>query len=302
MPEHPSAGSERIGAAIRAASAQVSASDDLRARITQDRLRGAHARRRRFRPAVLAAGGALAALAVALVIVLAPGSPGAPSVAGRRRGCAERAHPAGPGGRPERSALRPRVHGRHPLSRTTPTTRAGGRSAGGSDTLAPPAVADGDLRARIGPRGLHDRRRAAPDGAARRPRRRIADGTPVWVARLDGALVVSWERAGHTCVLASRRPRCRRCCASSPGATRRSARGGAGPAAPARGQLTMSVPFMPGGLVAGDRAVEAVGAGLQRERCRRRCRPAAPSPRPCRRRCPRPRCRGGRRCRTGSSS
>ena len=81
MPEHENAAGERIGAAIRAAAAQVDAPDDLRTRIAEDRRRGAHARRRRLLPAALVAGGALVALVVALAIVLAPGSPGTPSVA-----------------------------------------------------------------------------------------------------------------------------------------------------------------------------------------------------------------------------
>ena len=65
----------------------------------------------------------------------------------------------------------------------------------------------------------------------------------MWVASLDGALVVSWERAGHTCVLASRTATLPQMLRFVAGATRRSR--WAGPAAPAPHQLTTSVPSMP---------------------------------------------------------
>jgi hypothetical protein len=35
-------------------------------------------------------------------------------------------------------------------------------------------------------------------------RRVVHEGTPLWISRQDGATVVAWRRAGHTCVLASR--------------------------------------------------------------------------------------------------
>jgi hypothetical protein len=202
MPDHDSAGSERIGAAIRAASAQVSASDDLRARITQDRLRGTHARRRRFRPAVLAAGGTLAALAVALAIVLAPGSSGAPSVADAA-GVALRAptRPAPAVDRSDPRFVRASLAGvRFPnYAYDSRWGTVGGRI----DTLAhrpSQTVVYGLGPVRVGYTIVDGQPLTAPPGA----RAADADGTPVWVASLDGALVVSWERAGHTCVLASR--------------------------------------------------------------------------------------------------
>ena len=201
MPEHDHAGSERIGAAIRAASAQVSASDDLRARITQDRLRGTHARRRRFRPAVLAAGGALAAL-VALAIVLAPGSSEAPSVADAA-GVALSAptRPAPAVDRSDPRFVRASLAGvRFPnYAYDSRWGTVGGRI----DTLAhrpSQTVVYGLGSVRVGYTIVDGQPLTAPPGA----RPAYADGTPVWVASLDGALVVSWERAGHTCVLASR--------------------------------------------------------------------------------------------------
>jgi hypothetical protein len=202
MPEHDNAASERIGAAIGAAAAQVGAPDDLRARITQDRLRGAHPRRRRLRPAALVAGGALVALVVALAIVLAPGSPGAPSVADAA-GVALSA-PTRPAPGVDRAD--PRFVGASMAGIRFPNYAydSSWRTVGGRiDTLAhrpSQTVLYGLGRVRVGYTIVDGRPLGAPAGA----RRADADGTPVWVASLDGALVVSWERAGHTCVLASR--------------------------------------------------------------------------------------------------
>ncbi len=202
MPEHDTTGSERIGAAIRAASAQVGASDDLRARITQDRLRGADARRRRFRPAVLAAGGALVALVVALAIVLAPGSPGAPSVADAAGvALSGPTRPAPAVNRSDPRFVRASLAGvRFPnYAYDSRWGTVGGRT----DTVAQrptQTVVYGLGSVRVGYTIVNGQPLKAPPGA----RGADADGTPVWVASLHGALVVSWERAGHTCVLASR--------------------------------------------------------------------------------------------------
>jgi hypothetical protein len=202
MPEHENAGSERIGAAIRAASAQVSASDDLRARIAQDRLRGAHARRRRVRPVVLAAGGAFAALAVALAVVLAPGSPGAPSVAdaaGVALSAPTRPAPAVDRSDPRFVRASLAGVGFPNYAYDSPWWTVGARI----DTVAhrpTQTVVYGLGAVRVGYTIVDGQPLRAPPGA----RAADADGTPVWVASLDGALVVSWERAGHTCVLASR--------------------------------------------------------------------------------------------------
>jgi hypothetical protein len=202
VPEHENIASDRIGAAIGATAAQVGASDDLRTRITQDRIRGERARRRRPRPAALIAGGALVALVVALAIVLAPGSPGAPSVADAA-GVALSA-PTRPAPRVDRTD--PRFVGaslagiRFPnYAYDSPWWTVGGRI----DTLAhrsSQTVVYGLGSVRVGYTIVDGGPLDAPPGA----RPADAEGTPVWVASVNGALVVSWERAGHTCVLASR--------------------------------------------------------------------------------------------------
>ena len=203
MPEHENATSEQIGAAIRAAAAQVSAPHDLRARIAQDRLRGAPPHRRRSRPAALIAGAsALAAVVVALAIVLAPGSP-------RRRRwptppCVALSAPTRPA--PGVDPADPRFVAASVAGIRFPNYAydSSWRTVGGridalrrrpSQTVT---YARGPVR--VGYTIVDGLPLGAPAGA----RRADADGTPVWVARLDGALVVSWERAGHTCVLASR--------------------------------------------------------------------------------------------------
>ena len=203
MPEHDDIrASEQIGAAIRAAASQVEAPAGLRERIAQDR--GARSRRLPW-PSMLAAGGlgaAAAALVVALVMVLAGGSPGAPSVADAA-GAALRA-PTLP------------APGVDPADvRYTDASIAGVPFPNYADDSAWRAVgarvdalgsrASRTVRYEAGPSAVGY---TIVDGAALPfpPGSSVVDaaGTPVWVARLDGALVVSWERDGHTCVLASR--------------------------------------------------------------------------------------------------
>ena len=202
MPERENHTSEQIGAAIRAAAAQVSAPDALRARITQDRLRGADVRRRRFRPAALIAGGALVVVAVALAIVLAPSSPGAPSVADAA-GVALSTPTQPP---PTVDPGNPRFVGASVAGIRFPNYayESSWRTVGGrTDTLrrrGSRTVMYALGAVRVGYTIVDGEPLKAPPGA----RPADADGTPVRIARVDGALVVSWERAGHTCVLASR--------------------------------------------------------------------------------------------------
>jgi hypothetical protein len=202
MPERENAASERIGAAVRAVSAQVGAPDDLRARIDQDRLRSAQERRRRFRPALAVAGGAIAVLLIALAIVLAPGEPGAPSVADAA-GVALSA-PTQPA--PEVDRGDPRFVGasiagiRFPNYAYDSAWRTVGGRTDAVGRRPSQTVVYGLGPARVGYTIVDGEPLDAPPGS----RVVKADDTPVWVASIDGALVVSWERSGHTCVLASR--------------------------------------------------------------------------------------------------
>lgn len=203
MPEHHDATSDRIGAAIRAAADRVSAPDELRERLAEDRHRGPSPARRRSRPAVLVAvGSALAAVVVALAIVLAPGSSATPSVADA---AAVALSPS--------TASAPRVDSDDPRfvaasvagirfpnyaydsSWRTVGARLDSLRRRPSQTVT---YARGPVR--VGYTIVDGTPLDVPAGAWRE----AADGTPVWVSRLDGALVVSWERDGHTCVLASR--------------------------------------------------------------------------------------------------
>lgn len=203
MSERDDHNSEWIGEAIRVAAAQVSAPAELRARVAGDRLRGAHRHRPRWRPAAMIAGGsALAVVAVALMIALAPGAPGAPSVADAA-GVALSA-PTRPA--PGTDITNPRFVGASVAGVRFPNYAydASWRAIGGRiDTIGrrrsqTVAYARGSVR--VGYTIVDGRPLKTPAGA----RRADAAGTPVWVVSLHGALVVSWERDRHTCVLASR--------------------------------------------------------------------------------------------------
>lgn len=203
MSEHDDRTSERIGEAIRGAAAQVSAPAELQARVARDRLRTAPRHRAWLRPAALIAGAsALAVIAVALVIALAPGTSTEPSVADAA-GVALAA-PTRPA--PGTDIGNPRFIGASVAGVRFPNYAydASWRTVGARiDTIGrrrsqTVAYAHGALR--VGYTIVDGHPLNAPAGA----RRADAAGTPVWVASLDGALVVSWERDQHTCVLASR--------------------------------------------------------------------------------------------------
>jgi hypothetical protein len=202
MPDRDDATSEKIGAAIRAATEQVAAPDHLRARIASERLRAAPARRRRFRAAGLAAAGAALAALLLLVLTLAPGSPGDPSVAD----AADAA--LGPPSAPAPAVLPgdPRfvdaaVDGlRFPNYAYRLSWQAVGTTAGGVPGRAARTVVYARGSARVGYTIVGGRALEQPAGA----QETWAGGAPVRILHRAGAVVVSWERAGHTCVLASR--------------------------------------------------------------------------------------------------
>ena len=198
MPERHDEQSERIGAAIRAAAAGVEAPDALRARIAAGRAgRGA---RHRAWPWALAAM-AVAALAVALVVAL-PSSPGGPTPADAAA-AALRAptRPAPPVDAADPRFVEASVEGvRFPNYAYDTSWRAVGARADVLHGRSARTVvyARGDVR--VGYAIV-----AGPPLPVSAGWSRVdAAGTPVWVARRDGALVVAWERGGHTCVLASR--------------------------------------------------------------------------------------------------
>lgn len=201
MPERHVPDSEAIGAAIRAAAAQVDVPPELRARIARDR-QEAGARRRRRAPVLVAAAAGLVALAVALGVVLAPTAEGPPSVAEAAR--VALAPPTAPP--PSVDPRDPRYVAAAVAGIRFPNYAyaSGWRAAGGrADTLGRRAsrtvtyALGGD---RVGYTIVDGPPLTGPPGA----RVASASGTPVRVARIDGALVVAWERAGHTCVLATR--------------------------------------------------------------------------------------------------
>ncbi len=200
MPDHR-IDDEAIGAAIRSATAGVGAPPELRARIARDRAQ-ATARRPVRVPLLIGAVGVLAALAAALVLVLWPGETAAPSVDQAARAALAAPTAAAPPVDPaDPRFVRASMAGiRFPnYAYDSPWRTVGGRA----DTLGDRpsrTVTYSRGPVRVGYTIIDGRPLAAPAGA----RTVEVTGWPVRVARIDGALVVSWERGGHTCVLATR--------------------------------------------------------------------------------------------------
>jgi hypothetical protein len=203
MPEPRDPTGERIGAAIRAAAESVDAPHGLRERIAADRARQGSSRRRRLRPAILVAAASVAAVVVAaLVIVLGSGGSASPTVADAATvalGASTAPPPAVDAGDPR--FVDASVGGiRFPnYAYDTPWRTVGGRA----DDLGPRSsrtvtYAKGPVR--VGYTIVDGTPLDMSAGAWRT----AADGTPVWLSHVDGARVVSWEREGRTCVLASR--------------------------------------------------------------------------------------------------
>jgi hypothetical protein len=202
MPDRDDATSDQIGAAIRAAGEQVAAPDHLRARIASERLRAAPSRRRRYRTAGLAAAGAAVAAVLLLVLVLAPGSPANPSVADAADAALRPPSAPAPAVLPtDPRFVDAAVEGlRFPNYAYRLPWQAVGTTAGGVPGRAARTVVYARGSARVGYTIVGGRALEQPAGA----REAWAGGVPVRVQRRAGAVVVSWERAGHTCVLASR--------------------------------------------------------------------------------------------------
>ena len=188
---------QRAVAAVREAGASVAAPPALRARIAAERpSRGAAARRRAGYGAALA--GALAALALALILVLPGGTPGAPSVS-QAAGLAALGPVSGPPGPssavPYELATRVGALGFPDWSTTFGWHAAGQRTDHINGRVATTVYYD-----------WHGHRIAytivaSPALHAPAAPRITIDSTELRTFTLGGRLVVTWRRDDHTCVL-----------------------------------------------------------------------------------------------------
>jgi hypothetical protein len=194
-----------IGATIQRASATVSAPSSLRAAIGRQRLRQPPNRRRPRR--ALTPIGVVAAVATILVVALslAGGSSSSPSVASAAA-AALRA-PTQPAPRPDdrndryvtRSVdgVRFPNYAREAVWRGWRTVGARLDHLGGRRATT---VVYGRAGTRLGYTIVAGRALAVPQGS----RTIVRNGVHVVVLRRRGAVAVTWERDGHTCVMASR--------------------------------------------------------------------------------------------------
>jgi hypothetical protein len=182
-----------IGAAIAATAATIAAPASLRENVQRDRERG---RRRRRRGRLLAGGlaGLATVLVVALVLVL-PGSD--PSVADAARLALAAPDAAPPAAGADPGTLDVSVSGI-----AFPTWRGWrvvGQRAGSVDGRAARSVVyEAPSGQRVGYAIVSGEALDVPDGT----RHRIG-GQELVSLRSDGATVVTWRVAGHTCVLAT---------------------------------------------------------------------------------------------------
>jgi hypothetical protein len=192
---------QRVVDALHYARATERAPATLRARIEAQRpSRAAAARRRTLYGGSLV--GALAALALALVLVLPGGAPGAPSLS-QAAAVAWRG-PAGPAPAPDPS--NPRVNlGRKIDDLYFPNwaTNFGWKAVGQRED-----VIHGRHAVTVYYATWHGTRIAytivgAPALAAPSARVTWLNGTQLRTLTLDGRLVVTWRRADHTCILSA---------------------------------------------------------------------------------------------------
>ncbi|QEC49049.1 hypothetical protein FSW04_16695 [Baekduia soli] len=203
----PDADTEAVGRAVQAAMRTVQAPQTLRVRLAEQQERsqaGAAVRRGLRRPAVLA--GALGALAVALAVVLIAlpaGGPGAPSVADAAALALSRPDAPAPAVSATDARLtRAEIGGiAFPnYGHVWPNWRATGARY---DDVGDRDAVTVTYRGPVGDVGytiVGGAPLAVPAGA-RHLRR---GGLDLAVVRRDGATVMTWRLAGHTCVLASR--------------------------------------------------------------------------------------------------
>jgi hypothetical protein len=193
--------SEQIGAAIRAAAEGVEAPPRLRARIAGDRLREP-LRRRRARWVLVPALGAIAAVALAIGFLVTGGG-GPPSLAEAASAALREPTQPPPARDPRNERLvRAEIGGVRFPNYTSFDERwkaAGTRRDELSGRPALTLVYRSGKR-RVGYTVVDGAPLEVPAGARRINR----EGLRLAVLRRHGALVVTWQQRGHTCVLASR--------------------------------------------------------------------------------------------------
>src|SRR3954447_2987024 len=193
---------DEVGALIRATAARVEAPASLRANVDELIAPRRH-RRGHLRFGLAVAGSAAAALAVVLVLVLGGSSATGPSLADAATAALQpAAGPAPPADASRRALLDASIDGiAFPLWHDQFGLRAtGARDDKLSGRRAVTVGYSGPGGARVGYTIVASPPLDVP-GSARRVTR---EGTGFAVWRSSGATVVTWRRAGHTCVLASR--------------------------------------------------------------------------------------------------
>jgi hypothetical protein len=199
---------EEVGALIRAAAARVEAPPSLHAHVTglqaeRTRARSAPRPRLRLGPAFAGMAAAAAALAAVLVLVLGGSSASGPSLADAATYALRPAVGSAPTHSPEGSAeLNTAIDGLgFPYWEDQFNLRAtGARRDSINGRRAITVDYAGANGARVGYTIL-----AAPTLSVPGSARQVArDETRFAIWHRDGANVVTWRRAGHTCVLASR--------------------------------------------------------------------------------------------------
>lgn len=190
--------SESIGAAIRAAAAEVSAPATLRERLAgEGRTAGRRARLRVFAAGTL--GVAAAAVIAALILAGAGGGPAVGEAADVALAKPTGPEPAVSAKHPNR--LKAEVDGvAFPSWRGSPWKPAAvdNREVGGRVSTA--VWYDGPGRRYVGYVIVGGSPLGRPDGT----REEIRGGVSFDVGRRNGGTVVSWERDGHTCIVAAR--------------------------------------------------------------------------------------------------
>jgi hypothetical protein len=190
--------SESIGAAIRAAAAEVSAPATLRERLAgEGRAAGRRGRLRVFAAGTL--GIAAAAVIVALILASAGGGPAVGEAAD-----VALAQPSGP---------QPAVSAKHP-NRLKAEVDGVAFPRWRGLPWKPTAVDDREIGGRVstavwyaGPGGRRVGYVIVPGSPLDRPdgtHEEIRGGVSFAVGRRNGGTVVSWERDGHTCIVAAR--------------------------------------------------------------------------------------------------
>jgi hypothetical protein len=190
----------RVVAALHQASVSERAPADLRARIEAARPKRATRTRRRIAYGGAVAG-ALAAVALAVVLLLPSGTPGAPSVSDAAALAARGATMNAPAPDPARpGAIRQNVGEIYfPNWSKAPGWRAVGTR---TDVLGGHKAVTVYYQGR-GARVAYTIV-ASPPLSQPRSQRTVVNGTKLWTFTANGRLVVSWRENGNTCVLSAK--------------------------------------------------------------------------------------------------